>query len=110
MLFFIGYRLIVTGHSLGAGTAQLITMDLLNQRPIFAKNPDISCVALAPPPIFRPTRRKVSSKFSNAIDIYINSQDCVPRMSLASMAKLLAMVRAVDAIEMSAMDKFKVKV
>lgn len=36
-----------------------------------------------------------------AISIYINNYDCVPRLSLASVARLLASVRAVDGLGLS---------
>ena len=36
------------------------------------------------------------AKFQNDIKIFINQNDCVPRLSLANMAKLIAMARAID--------------
>ena len=44
------YSLVVTGHSLGAGTALLISMEImLGQTQIVAAD-RVECVALAPPP------------------------------------------------------------
>ena len=56
-----GYRLVITGHSLGAGTAILITMGLLNNfwDLRFAQ---LKCVALAPPPVFR-SQSPISNRY-----------------------------------------------
>ena len=44
------YSLVVTGHSLGAGTAILISMEvMLGQNQLVAAD-RVECVALAPPP------------------------------------------------------------
>ena len=51
-----GYDLKVTGHSLGAGTAELVTMSLLSEPDNTKYIPpcaSIKCIVLAPPPIFR---------------------------------------------------------
>ena len=51
-----GYNLKITGHSLGAGTAELATMILLSGHEdidLVPENTSIQCVALAPPPVFR---------------------------------------------------------
>ena len=49
------YRLVLTGHSLGAGTAILISLGFLNN--IYADDfpnvKEVKCVALAPPPVYR---------------------------------------------------------
>ena len=41
-------------------------------------------------------------KIQNEIKIFINQNDCVPRLSLANLAKLIAMARAIDG-ELSSM-------
>ena len=51
-----GYGLKITGHSLGAGTAELVTMKLLSGHEdidVVPENTSVQCVALAPPPVFR---------------------------------------------------------
>ena len=64
-------------------------------------------MALAPPPIYRPADKSKSlpKRVRDSIDIYINGQDCVPRMSLATLTKVISMARAVDAIEMTALEQ-----
>merc|ERR1712155_279840 len=46
-------RVVVTGHSLGAGAAELITMRLLGDSSLLPPSTRVECVALAPPPVFR---------------------------------------------------------
>jgi len=57
---------------------------------------------LAPPPVFREGAQKLPPQVSKSIDIYIFGQDCIPRVSLASAARLLAALRAVDALKLTA--------
>ena len=46
-------RVVVTGHSLGAGAAELVTMRLLGDSSLLPPSTRVECVALAPPPVFR---------------------------------------------------------
>ena len=66
-----GYRLLVTGHSLGAGTAVMATLLWLNDAELRSK---LECVAFAPPPIFRPKSGELSYMVDGreVIDIYIH--------------------------------------
>ena len=47
------YKLVVTGHSLGAGTAVLITLEILLGKDPFVSPHRVKCIALAPPPGLR---------------------------------------------------------
>ena len=103
------HRLVVTGHSLGAGTAILITMAILSgsfKQIVDPKFTKIKCVALAPPPVYRTASNL--AKFNQNINIYINGNDCVPRLSLANMAKLLATLREIDKESISIQDTLKI--
>ena len=100
------YSLTVTGHSLGAGAAELITMKLLSEPDTIPEVKDIRCVALAPPPVYQ-SEKSLSPEIAGAIDIFVNNVDCVPRLSLASVARLLAMVRAVDELGLSVGEQLK---
>ena len=88
------HGLVVTGHSLGAGTAELITLELLTSG-LLPPDTRVHCIALAPPPVFR-SDHSLPHHISSAVDIFINNSDCVPRLSLASLARLLSSIRAVD--------------
>jgi hypothetical protein len=71
-----GYRLMITGHSLGAGTAELVAMEFLmgkNKRGHLPPRTKIGCVALAPPPIYR-SEKEVPLHVREDINIYINGQ------------------------------------
>ena len=101
-----GYRLVITGHSLGAGTAVLITMGLLKGHYNNIKTNNIQCIALAAPPVFRSESEIPDMK--NHIKNFVNRNDIVPRLSLANMAKIVAMARAIDEIELNALDYAKI--
>ncbi len=96
------YKLVITGHSLGAGTAELITMMiLLNKTEFSARVHDgIRCVAFAPPPVYR-SPRQLPHEVVNSIDIYINNYDCVPSLSLGVVGKLYTTMVRVDKLRLS---------
>ena len=95
-----GYRLIVTGHSLGAATAILITMTILSGSEIVdPENTVVKCIALAPPPVYRSgsiRKRFNDRKFNDHIQIFINQNDIVPRASLYTVARLFEAARSID--------------
>ena len=104
-----GYRVVVTGHSLGAGTAELITLELLHGHSsnIIPVGSSVACIALAPPPVYR-ADTALSTQTKEAIQIFINNYDCVPRLSLASVARLLASIRAVDNLSLTLSQQFAI--
>lgn len=59
------------------------------------------CIVLAPPPRFR-TGREIDRRFLENINTFINNDDCIPRISLASIAKLVKMVRTIDNLKLTA--------
>ena len=110
---FPGYKLRVTGHSLGAGTAELITMLLISkthEESQWLSKIDIKCVALAPPPVFRPRtpNQPLQEDIQQNILIFVNGNDCVPRLSLANCAWLLSALRAVDGLNLSVLDQLSI--
>jgi len=104
-----GYNLVITGHSLGAGTAELITLDLMlgDHSYLLSKDTAVSCIALAPPPVYRSVT-VMSAHVTDAIEIYINNYDCVPRLSLGSIAHLLASMRAVDSLGLTLTEQLSI--
>ena len=50
------YNLLVTGHSLGGGTAELVAMSFMfdpDMNSLLPSSSQVYCVVLAPPPVFR---------------------------------------------------------
>lgn len=108
-----GYKLRVTGHSLGAGTAELITMILLSNTKDgngWLSNIDIKCIALAPPPVYRPANilKPLEEYVQKKIIIFVNGNDCVPRLSLANCAWLLSALRAIDNLNLSVYEQLSI--
>ena len=102
---FRDYGLIITGHSLGAGTSCLLNIKchvdkLVGNRPV-------TCYAFAPPPTFYPCDPDatgdgkadppalVKKAIENTI-AYIHDNDAVPFLSISSVRKLAALLDAVD--------------
>ena len=91
------YDLVITGHSLGAGTAILITLALL-----FEDVPDhlnfknrIFCFAFAPPPVFR-SDAPLPDSILEKILIFILETDLVPSACVGSVDKLIRDFKAAD--------------
>ena len=83
--------LFVSGHSLGAGVAVLLTLDLLmneDRSELREKIKDVQCYAFAPPPVFRPKSSwilgtaEVPVEVKEKMILVVNDQDCIPRTSL----------------------------
>jgi len=97
-----GYQLVVCGHSMGGSVAVMITLELLrtNRYSILPPGISVRCVALGSAPVYR-TEGDLAMQYLEKIHIYINDKDVVPRLSLGSVAKLLAMLREVDGLGLS---------
>ncbi|CAM9635858.1 unnamed protein product [Pylaiella littoralis] len=93
-----GYRLVVTGHSLGGGVSILLTMMLLkHRRELRLAKTEVLCYAFAPPPVFGPLH-KLSGETRRAIRAFVFGNDMVCRLSLASASGLFRDLKEVDAI------------
>lgn len=94
------YSLVITGHSLGAGVAILLTKVL--QLNGFS---DIKCYAFAPCPVFGPMH-KVDTEWSDALECFVHADDFVATLCLASARKLALEVERIDKkISLSVSDK-----
>lgn len=78
---YTGYKLIVVGHSLGAGTASLITLLVKQERPDI----DMHCYAYAPPCVLSP---ELAMGCKDLITSIALGHDCVPRLSYGSISRL----------------------
>ena len=103
-----GYDFIISGHSLGAGKAALLALQL-NYDAFFAKQEDeslkrvkVKCFAFAPPPVFfqtdntKSTVLKVKDAIANTT-AFIHEKDCVPFMSIDAVRRLANTTTLVDA-------------
>merc|ERR1719242_2770054 len=102
------YSLVLTGHSLGAGVAVLLALELLVGEGAAALPPstEVCCLALAPPPVYRAKSSwlwdtSLPPIVRERVDIIVHRHDCVPRMCLGSLARLVASLRAIDQLDIS---------
>ncbi|KAI9141954.1 hypothetical protein BKA69DRAFT_1124415 [Paraphysoderma sedebokerense] len=90
-------KLVVVGHSMGAGTAALFTILLhqlyLPQLRLVLSDPDFSihCFAFAPPPILS---LNVASQYEELIDSFVLDSDVVCRLSYGSVLDLRSLAIA----------------
>lgn len=105
------YGVMVVGHSLGGGCAQLMAMKLMlvGER-IGCLPPNsstkVKAYAIGPPPVYR-SEEPLPAMFKDNMDILINNNDCVPRLSVATIARLLRSVREVDKLEFTVAEVFQ---
>ena len=97
------FELIVTGHSLGAGTSGLLTLMLYHLR----KHPDealpppppaetaVRCFAFAPPPVFMPLSKAPPGSL-DAVNAFVYNCDCVPFISVRAGREMFAATHALD--------------
>lgn len=94
------YSLILTGHSLGAGVAILLTK--LLQLEGFS---NVKCYAFAPCPVFGPLH-KVDTEWSDALECFVLADDMVATLCLSSARSLALEVERIDKkISLSVTDK-----
>ena len=89
------YKFVILGYSLGAGVAQLITIDL-TQGPNSAKIPDttqVLCVTFGAPPVY--THSSPGFSIPNLISVY-NHNDGLASLSLHTVTKLFLQIRAIN--------------
>jgi sn1-specific diacylglycerol lipase len=75
-----GYKLILTGHSLGAGCAAVLSLMLKS------KYPDLKCLCFSPPGCTLSENMAESCK--EYLTSYVLDDDIIPRLSLQSMEHL----------------------
>lgn len=90
-----GYELVITGHSLGAGVATLVTMLILHEKLVSPEIP-VRCFAFAPPPVFAPLSLEIAKQTQKHVTAYVYGHDVVPTMSVSSFRHLFHQIVALD--------------
>lgn len=89
-------EVVVLGHSLGGGVAALAAIDLAS----CAKS--VECYCFAPPPV---ATADCEIPANCAVTAIVNAEDCVPTLSLRSVARLLLRAAHVDGLPLSPADR-----
>eukprot|EP00934_Nitzschia_sp_Nitz4_P009311 Nitzschia sp. Nitz4//scaffold104_size75438//6816//8468//NITZ4_005649-RA/size75438-processed-gene-0.58-mRNA-1//1//CDS//3329532365//9301//frame0 len=90
-----GYELILTGHSLGAGTASLLAILLQTHRKRdLPRHTTLRCFAYACPPVFTPL--EVVPQALRVTTNFVHENDVVPCLSLYSVRGMLGSLRAIQ--------------
>ncbi|CCW66855.1 unnamed protein product [Phytomonas sp. Hart1] len=81
-----GYRLVLTGHSLGGAVAQLLTLQLLDQFLEMGKSPQILCVTIGAPLIgnYQLAQRVERNGWTRYFHNIVYRSDIVPRLACGS--------------------------
>jgi sn1-specific diacylglycerol lipase len=77
---FFGYKLVLTGHSLGAGCAAVLSFMLRT------KYPDLKCLCFSPPGCT--LSENMAKRCKEYLTSYVLDDDIIPRLSLQSMEHL----------------------
>jgi len=87
LLLPAGFKVVITGHSLGAGVAALVGILLRASLPALEKSPPdaLKVVAFASPPILDRAAADACHDFCTNV---VNQADVIPRSSLANLAVL----------------------
>ena len=83
-------KFVITGHSLGAGVACLVTILIYDMKleELQKNTTSIKCYAMAPPPVFCPLDAAPEA-VANTV-AYIHNWDIVPSLSVDSVRRLMA--------------------
>jgi hypothetical protein len=94
LLLPAGYRLLITGHSLGAGVAALVAVILRSRIPRLRDDEDgvIRVLAFGSPPVLDHDAALACAGFVSSI---VNNSDVIPRMSLSNLVVMSRMLQAV---------------
>eukprot|EP00163_Fabomonas_tropica_P004627 TRINITY_DN14074_c0_g1_i1.p1 TRINITY_DN14074_c0_g1~~TRINITY_DN14074_c0_g1_i1.p1 ORF type:complete len:602 (+),score=108.89 TRINITY_DN14074_c0_g1_i1:159-1964(+) len=106
------YRIVVTGHSLGAGTAILLTMLLQRKRQEYHidQRVPLRCYAFAPPPCYGPLDSIPKPVDGDDMHIYtfVHNVDVVPRASFSSLFAFAEALHRIDALPLTPLQRMQI--
>ena len=113
------YGVLVTGYSLGAGIAPLLTMKLLSgDVDLGGEPPFIRCICYGAPPVYQAgdecrwlrTNNGTNDRFLNVPNIYLvaNKDDGLRSASLNTVTKFFEQIKAVNDLQLSRRKMFKI--
>lgn len=88
------YKVLICGHSLGAGTACLLGI-LLRSRIPDLRGDKLQVLAIASPPVLNHEAALAASSFCTSV---VNNNDIVPRMSLSNLVHLAKLLVHIESI------------
>lgn len=89
-----GYKILITGHSLGAGAAAMAGLLLRSKFPELQNDSKLQVVAFASPPILDRTSALACVSYTTTI---VNNADVIPRASLHNLAIMMEFMKIVNA-------------
>ena len=105
---FPNYTFVLCGHSLGGGTAELITLDLLygesGKRLEATKRNLYKTFTFGAPPIFTSNHSRIPIEVPEIISL-VNRADVVPSLSLGTIEKTLEQISSLDSLEFTLEEK-----
>lgn len=98
---FKDYAFVITGHSLGAGTATLLNIKVHLENPLGDRT--VKCFGFAPPPTYSVDKNlndaAAAKSIQDAIDnctAFIHDNDCIPFLSVTCIRRLATLMDTVD--------------
>merc|ERR1740128_811934 len=70
-----GYRLMLTGHSLGGGIVNILALQFVEDSTLLPPGTTVKCVSFAAPPVFLTADQQLVDRAKEVIHIYINNSD-----------------------------------
>jgi hypothetical protein len=101
-----GYELVLTGHSLGGGTACLLNILCHRQGGELVEGRSVRCFSYAAPPVFTPL--EFAPKAVGACTNFILDKDAVPFLSIDSVRHLVASVRVLENKPMRLLERVRI--
>jgi len=109
-----GFKLVVTGHSLGGGVALILALllkagqeqDEDGRIPKLPSDVSIEAYAFGPPPVFTPIS-ELKQEWQEGIYTFVHGMDVVPRLSFVSVLETLRRLQAIDDLKIDAFTRVR---